>query len=146
MKQITKRSECPISFSLDYLGDKWTLLIVRDILLNDKNTFGDFLQSGEGVATNILADRLKMLEAENFIMKYAVPGKARIGYCLTAKGVGLIPIILELAIWGAGQIKSTVKKELTAAIKKDKSAVIRKLAEKHLDIFNLRKKAFESND
>ncbi len=145
MKKIKKRSDCPISFSLDFVGDKWTLLIIRDIVLNEKNTFGDFLQSAEGIASNILTDRLKMLEAEDILLKYPVPGKPRIAYCLTEKGVGLIPIVIELGIWGTARTNSEVKKELSAAIKKDKLSVIKKLSERHLDIFQLRKKALEDN-
>ena len=139
MKQIKKRSECPISFSLDFFGDKWTLLIVRDIVINGKNTFGEFLQSPEGVATNILTDRLKMLETEGFIMKYPVPGKARIAYCLTEKGVSLIPIVIEMAIWGREHNHTEIKKELTAAIAKDKVGLISGLAAKHIKIYRSRK-------
>ena len=146
MKEITKRSECPISFSLDFLGDKWTLLIIRDIVLNGKYTFGDFLQSAEGIATNILTNRLKMLEEEGFIMKYPVAGRARIGYCLTERGVTIIPIVIEMALWGASQIKSDLKKELTVALRKDKAGVIKQLTSKHLQIYRLHKSNAELND
>ncbi len=81
MKEVKTRSECPISFCLDFFGDKWSLLIIRDMILNDKTIFGDFLNSDESIATNILTERLKMLEAEGFVIKYPVPGKARAGYC-----------------------------------------------------------------
>jgi len=139
IRKIKKRSACPISFSLDFLGDKWTLLIVRDILLNNKNTFGEFIQSAEGIATNVLTDRLKMLESEGFIMKYPVPGKARVAYCLTERGVRLIPIIMEMAIWGVSENNTEIKKELTAALKTDKAGVLSALANKHLEIYEQRK-------
>lgn len=141
IRKIKKRSACPISFSLDFLGDKWTLLIVRDILLNNKNTFGEFIQSAEGIATNVLTDRLKMLESEGFIMKYPVPGKARVAYCLTERSVGLIPIIMEMAIWGMSENNTEIKKELTAALKTDKAGVLSALANKHLEIYEQRKGA-----
>ncbi|QTE37606.1 helix-turn-helix domain-containing protein [Mucilaginibacter gossypii] len=141
MKKIKKRSACPISFSLDFLGDKWTLLIVRDILLNNKNTFGEFLQSAEGIATNVLTDRLKMLETEGFIMKYPVPGKARVAYCLAERGIALIPIIMEMAIWGVSENNTEIKKELTAALKNDKEAVLSGLAKKHLAMYEQRKES-----
>lgn len=101
MKDISQRSTCPVSFSLDFFGDKWTLLIVRDMILKGYTTFGDFQQSDEGIATNILTDRLKMLEKYAFIMKYPLAGKARTGYCLTEKGISLIPVVIELALWGS---------------------------------------------
>ena len=63
MKQIIPRSSCPVSYSLDILGDKWTLLILRDMFFKDKSTYGEFLQSEEKIATNILADRLAILES-----------------------------------------------------------------------------------
>jgi DNA-binding HxlR family transcriptional regulator len=139
MKKINKRSACPISFSLDYLGDKWTLLIIRDLALNNKNTFGEFLQSAEGIATNVLTDRLKMLEAEGFVMKYPVHSKARIAYCLTDKGISLIPIVIEMALWGVSQNNIEIKKELTAALKKNKEDVLKNLASKHMEIYESRK-------
>lgn len=142
MKEIKKRSECPISFSLDFFGDKWVLLIIRDMMLYDKNTFGDFLGSTENIATNILTDRLKMLENEGFIMKYPVPGKARIGYCLTERGVTLIPIIVELSQWGASQNEqnnSENRREFATALKKNKPGLIRKLTDKHLEIYASKK-------
>lgn len=107
-------------------------------MLYDKNTFGDFLGSAENIATNILTDRLKMLENEGFILKYPVPGKARIGYCLTERGVTLIPIIVELSQWGAGQNEhnnNENRKEFAAALKKNKPGLIRKLTDKHLEIY-----------
>lgn len=127
MKKLKARSECPISFCLDLFGDKWSLLIIRDMLLNDKSTYGDFLSSEEGIATNVLTDRLKMLEAEGYIFKYQVEGKARVAYCLTDKSIGLIPIIIEMSLWGAAQNKHGYRKELAARLKKDKQAVIRQL-------------------
>jgi len=139
MKEIKKRSECPISFSLDFFGDKWTLLIIRDIVLNGKHTFGDFLQSAEGIATNILTNRLKMLDEEGFIMKYPVAGKARIGYCLTEKGVTIIPVVIEMALWGASQNTSDLKKELTTALRKDKTGVIKQLSREHMQFYSLHK-------
>ncbi|MBH2004419.1 MAG: helix-turn-helix transcriptional regulator [Sphingobacteriia bacterium] len=130
MKEIRKRSECPISYCLDFFGDKWALLIIRDIVLNDKYTFGDFLSSDESIATNILTDRLKMLEAEGFIVKYPVPGKARVGYCLTEEGISLISVVIEMALWGASKNVNGYRKELGAELKKDKSKVIKQLATK----------------
>jgi len=100
MEQTKKRSECPISGSLDIFGDKWSLLIIRDLMFSDKCTYNDFLKAGEGIATNILATRLKGLEENGLIEKHAHPdSKAKILYKLTAKGIDLLPIIVEVYVW-----------------------------------------------
>jgi DNA-binding HxlR family transcriptional regulator len=98
----TKRSSCPVSCALDILGDKWTLLVIRDILFMRKQYFQDFLESPEKIASNILSDRLKKLEESNIVLRQRDPGNARrIIYTLTDKGVDLSPAILELLRWGA---------------------------------------------
>lgn len=138
MKEIKARSDCPISYSLDFFGDKWVLLIIRDIVLYDKATFGEFLGAKEQIATNILTDRLKMLESEGFILRYPVPGKSRIGYCLTERGTKLIPILVELAQWGASENKlndNESRKDFANSLKKNKPELIRRLIEKHLAIY-----------
>lgn len=122
-----KRSECPISYCLDFFGDKWSLLIIRDMIINDKSTFGEFLNSDEHIATNILTDRLKKLESNGFIYKYPLEGKSRAGYCVTEKGIGLVPVIIEMSLWGSAQLKNGYPKEFSAQVKKDKESVIKKL-------------------
>ena len=100
MRNITSRSECPISFALDIFGDKWSLLIIRDIMFKGKNTYGDFLNSDEKIATNILADRLALLEQTGVITKKAHPeSKAKYFYKLTRKGVDLMPVLMEIIAW-----------------------------------------------
>ena len=102
MKKIINRSSCPVSFSLDYLGDKWVLLILRDLIFSDKSTYGDFLTSEEKIATNILADRLKLLQENGFIESTVSPEKKnKFIYNLTDKGIDLIPVVLELMVWGS---------------------------------------------
>lgn len=96
------RSSCPVTFALDRLGDKWSLLIVRDLMFRGRNTYGDFLNSGEGIATNVLADRLKCLEAEGIIEKSRDPdNRRRFLYKLTDKGYDLTPVLLEMMRWSA---------------------------------------------
>lgn len=96
------RSHCPISFGLDIFGDKWTLLVVRDLLLKGKKTYGEFLDSGEGIATNILADRLAWLEKQGIIRGSNDPRNRRSQiYRLTNKGTDLLPVLLEMIGWGA---------------------------------------------
>ena len=97
-----RRSSCPVSFILDRLGDKWSLLIVRDLMFRGMQTYGDFLNSGDGIATNVLADRLKCLEAEGIIEKHRDPdNRRRYLYSLTGKGLDLTPVLLEMIRWGA---------------------------------------------
>ena len=97
----TKRpSGCPIAFGLDIFGDRWSLLIVRDMMLNGKKTYSEFLDAGEGISTNILADRLKHLQAEGVIEKSRDPENGRsFLYTLTEKGRDLAPIILDIVSW-----------------------------------------------
>lgn len=97
-----KRSSCPVSCALDILGDKWTLLVIRDIMFMQKRYFGDFLTSPEKIASNILSDRLKKLEESNIVSRQRDPGNARkVIYTLTEKGLDLSPAILELLRWGS---------------------------------------------
>lgn len=98
-----RRSGCPIGFALDILGDRWTLLIVRDMMFGGKRTFGQFLASEEGIATNILAERLKRLEASGVLRRVddAAPARPRASYELTEMGIGLVPVLLDLVVWGA---------------------------------------------
>ena len=96
------RSGCPVSVSLEILGDRWSLLIIRDLMVRGFRTFKDFQGSGEGIATNILADRLQKLEVSGIITSGAEPTDARrINYRLTEKGIDLAPVLLELLIWGS---------------------------------------------
>lgn len=117
-----KRSECPLSCSLDIFGDKWSLLIIRDLMFENKCTYNDFLKSQEGIATNILASRLKELEENGIIEKSAHPdSKAKNLYRLTSKGIDLLPILIEVYIWSDKYftIPADVKEVIQEA-KKDK--------------------------
>ncbi len=97
-----KRSHCPINFSLESFGDKWSLLIIRDIIFKNKSYYGEFLDSEEKISTNILANRLSLLERENIIRKRKDPANSsKYIYSLTEKGIALLPILLELIHWGA---------------------------------------------
>ena len=101
MKISEKRSQCPISSSLDIFGDKWSLLIVRDLMHNKTRTYGDFTKSPEKIATNILANRLQILEDNGIIIKLPYPdNKVKVLYQLTPKGVDLIPALIEISLWG----------------------------------------------
>jgi DNA-binding HxlR family transcriptional regulator len=99
---ITNRSTCPISSSLDLLGDRWSLLILRDIIYFGKKTYGEFLSSEEGIARNILASRLARLQEDGLIAKIPFPAdKRKDEYKLLEPGIATVPILLDLAEWGA---------------------------------------------
>ncbi|SEO46209.1 helix-turn-helix domain-containing protein [Nitrosovibrio sp. Nv6] len=101
-KDQIKRSSCPVSCALDVLGDKWSLLVIRDIMFMRKQYFRDFLTSPEKIASNILSDRLKKLEESNIVLRQRDPVNARrVIYTLTEKGLDLSPAIQELLRWGA---------------------------------------------
>ncbi|HRG38942.1 MAG TPA: helix-turn-helix domain-containing protein [Bacteroidia bacterium] len=100
MPKNNKRSDCPVSCSLDVWGDKWSLLIIRDLMNAKQCTYGDFLKSPEGIATNILASRLLALEENGVIEKLSHPdSKAKVLYKLTPKGIDLLPLLIEIGIW-----------------------------------------------
>jgi len=96
------RSHCPVNFALESFGDKWSLLILRDIIFRGKKTYGEFLRSEEGFATNILASRLVLLGEEGILKKRPHQEDARKDlYELTEKGLDLIPVLFEMILWSA---------------------------------------------
>ena len=102
MQRQSRRSQCPIAFSLDLFGDRWTLLILRDMVFMGHRYFRDFLESGEGIATNVLSERLGRLERAGIIFKKRdSKDRRRNLYLLTEPGLDMIPILLELIVWGA---------------------------------------------
>jgi DNA-binding HxlR family transcriptional regulator len=112
-----RRSDCPISVVLETVGDSWSLLVVRDLMFKGRSRFSEFLDGGEKIATNILADRLQRLEGAGIIMKRRDPDDARRSiYRLTEKGLDLAPVLVEMILWAA-------KYEKTAA----PAAVIRQM-------------------
>lgn len=126
------RSHCPIVFALDIFGDKWSLLILRDLIFKDKSNYEDFLQSGESISTNILADRLQKLKAEGLINSEADEDNGRkIIYSPTAKAFDLIPMILEIIEWSAKyDSKTAVPKEFLVMLKKDRKKLAKQVRSK----------------
>lgn len=104
-----RRSDCPISCVLDLLGDKWTLLVVRDLVLG-KQRFDEFLGSPEGIASNILSDRLKMLTEAGYLRREPDPADGRRSlYSLTAQGEDLRKLVLSVARWGEAHFPGTMR-------------------------------------
>lgn len=122
-----KRSDCPVSRSLDIWGDKWSLLIVRDLFDSQASTYGDFLKADEKIATNILASRLQALEESGIITKSEHPdSKAKVLYKLTKKGIDLLPILVEIGIWADKYYEiDKSRKAVLKEIKKDKEQFIK---------------------
>lgn len=101
-REIARRSACPLNVSLEIFGDRWSLLIVRDLMFKGSIAYKDFLDSEEKIATNILAERLRRLETNGIIEKHRNADDARkINYRLTAKGIDLAPVLIEMILWGA---------------------------------------------
>lgn len=123
-----KRSDCPISCSLEMWGDKWSLLIIRDLMIKKECTYGDFLKANEKIATNILASRLQNLVENGIINKKNHPdNKLKFLYFLTEKGIDLIPLIVEINLWGDKYLTiPDDRKKLVDDIKKDKEKFIKK--------------------
>jgi len=129
-----RRSGCPLNASVEILGDRWSLLIIRDMMLRGFRSFKEFLESYERIATNILADRLRKLEAYGIISTARDPSDGRrLIYSLTAKGIDLAPVLTEMVLWAAAHEK-TGNQTLVRQMRKDKeqviSAVRRRWAEK----------------
>jgi len=134
------RSDCPLNYGIEIFCDKWSLLIIRDLMFFGKRHFNEFLSSEEHIATNLLADRLSMLEKEKLIRKSKdSQHKQKIVYSLTEKGIDLLPIILTIGLWsekyatiklnpGRDMILGDAKKGLTRGIDKMR----KKLLNEHL--------------
>jgi DNA-binding HxlR family transcriptional regulator len=127
MLKSKKRSDCPISSSLDIFGDKWSLLIIRDLMDANECTYGDFLKSPEKIATNILAARLQNLEENKLIEKLEHPeSKAKVLYKLTRKGIDLVPVLIEMSLWAEKYLTiAEDRKALLKEVKKDKAGFIK---------------------
>lgn len=133
---LTFRCDCPITSALDILGDKWILVLVKMMLIEGMYTFKDFSDSEEAIATNILASKLKLLEELHFITKSKLPNNKKTNlYFLTDKGLDLIPIIVELALFSDHHIRalnpSMLNEKALQMMKTDKVGVIQMLAENY---------------
>jgi len=115
-----RRSRCPLNASVEMLGDRWSLLIIRDMMLREARTFKEFLEGYEGIATNILADRLRRLGSHGIIRSGPDPADRRkLIYRLTRKGIDLAPALTEMVLWAAAHEK-TGNKALVDVMRKDK--------------------------
>src|SRR4030088_1846440 len=119
-----RRSGCPLNASVEILGDRWSLLIIRDMMLRGFRSFKEFLESYERIATNILADRLRKLEAYGIISTARDPSDGRrLIYSLTAKGIDLAPVLTEMVLWAAAHEK-TGNQALVRQMREDREAFL----------------------
>ena len=108
MRRRHRKSDCPVHFALEVFGDAWTLLIIRDLMFKGRTSYTDFLRAKEGIATNVLADRLVRLEEDGVIDRTAGAGRGTASsYRLTSKGIDLLPIMLEIIGWSANHDAKT---------------------------------------
>ena len=119
-----RRSRCPLNAALEVLGDRWSLLIIRDLMVRHARTFKDLMACPEKIASNILADRLRKLRANGLITTRPDPADARkVTYTLTEKGIGLAPVLSELVLWAARH-ERTGNQPLIDALRKNKAGFI----------------------
>jgi DNA-binding HxlR family transcriptional regulator len=129
-----KRSTCPISFALEIFGDRWTLLVLRDLLLRSRRRYRELLASDEGIATNVLSDRLKRLEQRGLIRKQQDREDARqYVYRPTRLAVGVVPMLVEMTVWGARNSRTTsVDQDFLHRFEEDREKLIADLQEQVL--------------
>ncbi|OLD18226.1 MAG: transcriptional regulator [Acidobacteria bacterium] len=120
-RHAKRRSECPLNASVEMLGDRWSLLIIRDMMLRGFRTYKEFLECYEGIATNILADRLRKLVAYGIVTTELDPSDGRkVIYLLTEKGIDLAPVLTEMVLWAAAH-EDTGNQALVRQMQKDKT-------------------------
>ena len=126
MRRRHRRSDCPVHFALEVFGDPWTLLIIRDLMFKDRRTYTEFLRAEEGIATNVLADRLTRLEQDGIVVKDEAPAGS--GYRLTPKGIDLLPIMMEIIGWSAKHDPRTAAdREFVRRLRADRDAFTKEL-------------------
>ncbi len=125
MSKSKRRSGCPVSISLEILGDRWTLLVIRDLMVRGCRTFKEFQNSSERIASNILADRLQKLEAAKIVETETDEADGRkVNYRLTQRAIDLAPVLMDLNIWGARHEKTGAPAGLADKMETQREAFI----------------------
>lgn len=131
MDKIERRSTCPINYSVEIFGDKWMLLILRDLMFNGKNSFLEFRASTEKISSAVLTEKLNMLLSEGIVFKVISPRNAsKFLYLLTDKGIELVPVMVEFLSWGSRYNPDGGPKSLLDQIKLGKKKTITRLENK----------------
>ena len=129
--QTKWRSGCPLNVALEVFGDRWTLLILRDLMFKRFSTFRQFQDSGERIATNILSDRLKKLQEQGIIAGERSASDARvIEYRPTEKGLDLLPVLIEMILWAARYEQTAAPAGMLRRMRNDRDAVVREIRER----------------
>ena len=137
-RSAKRRSECPLNASVEMLGDRWSLLIIRDMMLGGFRTYKQFMECYEGIATNILADRLRRLTANGIVTAAPDPRDGRkLNYQLTAKGIGLAPVLTEMVLWAAAH-EDTGNQALVQRMRADKKGFLAGVRERWTNRDSLR--------
>ena len=124
------RCNCPVTSALDIVGDKWTLVVIKLMLLEQKKTFKEFSESDESIAPSILSNRLKTLEKTGFIIKKKLPDNQKTNhYLLTEKGLSLTPVVVELALWSHHNVRPVDNQDMANV--KDKNELHLAIIEKY---------------
>jgi len=122
------RSHCPINYWLELLGDKWSLLVLRDVMFKDRHTFKEFMAGGEAIASNILTDRLKRLEKMGILRRESGASHKDVRYTATEKGADLIPMLVEIICWSYKYDTSTAaEKDFIKKAEKDRKKLLQDL-------------------
>jgi DNA-binding HxlR family transcriptional regulator len=131
VKRANGRSTCPVSFGLETFGDPWSLLVVRDVVYFGKHTFNEFLASDEAVSPSVLSARLEALTDAGILHRYPDPAdRRRVRYDLTDRGLGLIPIMVEIAEWSAAHDPDTgAPADWIALVRDNKPEMVRRYTE-----------------
>src|SRR5258708_19686661 len=120
-----RRSDCPLNVSLEIFGDRWTLLIVRDLMLKGRTRFGELLEGGEGIASNILTDRLSRLEAHGLVQRHRDPADARrLTSRLTHPRIHLPPVLFEMILWAAQHEETAALPEEVERMQRDRTGYL----------------------
>jgi len=133
-KKGVRRSSCPINAALETFGDRWSLLIIRDLMFRGRRTYKEFVDSEEGIATNVLASRLKSLKASGIIATRPDPAdRRRLIYVLTKKGVDLAPILIGLVAWASKYESTTMPPALKRRMREEPDKLIADVARRWAD-------------
>ncbi len=127
----SRRSDCPISVTLELLGDEWSLLVVRDLMFKGLRTFQEFADAGERIASNVLAERLSRLQAAGIVTRRRDPSdRRRLIYRLTEKGIDLAPVLVEVVLWAARHEKTAAPAEIVREMRERREELLRELRER----------------
>ena len=122
---------CPVTYALEVFGDRWTLLVLRDVMLERRYRYRELLAANQGLATNVLSDRLKRLERRGLVSKTRDGADARqFIYGPTERAIGLVPMLVEMIVWSAGQGRAQVARTFLDRFEQDRAGLIKELQER----------------